>query len=520
VDALHVAMLLATLLLTFVSRAWPRAIMRTPPLGDTASHLAMIKAIRDNRHRVPDPLPRWLPEQRLNYPIFFHWLLSFLSPAALLRFERISGAVIDTAHNSLTMLLAYFLLLDQGAGSGLAASGAALAGLLFALSPRLIRPRERVLYLNPRPFGNLLVSMGFLGTLWFVWQGSWVVLAIGIIALALASITHKFTLQAIVFLAPLLSILTGSIWFVVALGFGLIVAILITRGRALRNWRSHIDYSRLYRSHIAPRFPIVRDTAWTILRNAFRAMRRGGNWRRELIKLVFNNEIDWIVQLAWLAPVGYLLVMVMVQSIQVPSEVLDLGAWVLGMVLIGLMTSMRPLRFLGQPTRYLEYAVLPGSVILAFLAVALPELPSGRIVVASVLALFMIVVALYYAVALLVQRRIRLDDFSGAVAWLAEQPPQVVLCAPVHGFSSAVWTDTDHTIVGWLGQMNDQTSENWLEDYLLLCPEQHFVLPNDLREIAERFGVDMVLVGPGADLDLGKMTKAHASGAYSVYRVK
>jgi hypothetical protein len=494
--------------------------MRQPPLGDTASHLAMIKAIRDNGHRVPDPLPRWLPEQRLYYPTFFHWLVSYLSPPTLVRFERISGALIDTLHNVLAMLVAYYILLGQGIDVTLAAQGAALTGLLFALSPRLIRPRERVFFLNPRAFGSLLVSLGFLGTLWFVWQGSWITLIVGVVAFGLASITHKFTLQVIIFVAPLLSILTASSWFVIALAAGLLVAIMLTRGRALRVWRSHVGYSRLYRSHIAPRFPIVRDTVWVILRKLLRALRGKENWQREAIRLVFNNEIDWLVQLSWIVPVGILTARAALRSFDAPPAFLLLGAWVLGAALIGLMTTIRPLRFLGQPTRYLEYAVLPASVVLGYAAVALPELPTIRLVVYAILIFFVVIVGLYYAVAFMVHRRIRLGEFSEIVAWLAEQPSQVILCAPVHGFSSAVWHNTKHTIVGWLGQMNDQTNESWLDDYLLLCPEQHFVLPHDLSQIIDCFGVSMILCGPGAEHDLSEMTHLHTSGAYVVYRVE
>jgi hypothetical protein len=519
VEISHSLILAAILIITFIVRAWPRLFMRQPPLGDTASHLAMIKAIRDNGHRVPDPLPRWLPEQRLYYPTFFHWLVSFVPPPALRGFERISGAVIDTVHNALTMLLAYSILIDQGIEVSPAVLGAALAGLLFTFSPRLIRPRERVFFLNPRAFGSLLVSVGFLGTFWYVWHGTWITLALGIIGFALASITHKFTLQVIVFAAPLLSILVGSAWFAAALVLGLLAAILMTRGRALKVWRSHMGYSRLYRSHIAPRFPIVRDTVWIILRKLFRALRRGENWQREAIRLVFNNEIDWLVQLSWIVPVGVLTAGTVQRSVDAPSEFLHLGAWTLGTVLIGLMTAIRPFRFLGQPTRYLEYAVLPASVVLGYAAVALPELPTIRLVVYGVLGLFVVVVGLYYAVAFMVHRRLRLDEFSDVVTWLAEQPSQVILCAPVHGFSSAVWKETKHTIVGWLGQMNDQKSETWLEDYLLLCPEQHFVLPRDLSRVIDRYGVNMVLHGPGAEHDLGDMTRIYSSGAYTVYRV-
>jgi hypothetical protein len=495
-------------------------IMRHPPLGDTVAHLAMIKAIRENGHRVPEILPRWIPEQQLYYPTFFHWLLSYLSPSALTSFERISGALLDSAHNVLTVAAAYFILVEQGIEVGLAAQGAALAGLLFAFSPRLIRPRERAFFLNPRPLGSLLVSVGFLGTLWFVWNGTWFFLILGVIAFGLASITHKFTLQVIIFLSPVMSILTGSLWFLAALGSGFAAAILITRGRALRMWSSHVGYSRLYRSHIAPRFPIVRDTAWSILRNALQEARGKGNWRREAIKLVFNNEIDWIVQLTWLAPVGIFLAAATFVPLNVPVQFLHLGYWVLGATLIGLLTTIRPLRFLGQPTRYLEYAALPASVFLAYAAVALPELTYSRAVVIAALALFLIVVAVYYGVALMVQQRIKLDAFFEAVAWLAEQPPQVVLCAPMHGLSSAVWIHTDHTIIGWLGQMNDQTSEQWLEDYLLLCPDQHFTLPHDLTRIIGRYRAGMVFCGPGVDHDLGKMTQVYAKGGYTAYRVE
>lgn len=518
-EVINALLPLAVSMLTFLSRAWPRLIMRQPPLGDTASHLAMIKAIRENRHRVPDPLPRWIPEQRLYYPTFFHWLVSFLAPSMLVQFERVSGAVIDTVHNAVAMLATYIIFIDQGIESGLAGQGAALAGLLFVLSPRLIRPRERVLFLNPRPFGNLLVSIGFLGTLWFIWQGAWLGLILGVFAFSLASITHKFALQVIVFVCPLLSIMTASAWFVIALVVGLFGAILLTGGRALRVWRSHIGYSQLYRSRIAPRFPIVRDTAWTILRNTLRALRSGGNWRREVIKLIFNNEIDWLIQLSWLVPVGYLLAVGRARPLNIPDVVLHLGAWVFGAVLVGLVTTIRPLRFLGQPTRYLEYAVLPACIILAYAVIDLPDLPSFQLAVYVLIGFFLAIVALYYAVAFMVHRRICLDDFFEVVAWLAEQPPQVVLCAPIHGFSSAVWQETRHTIIGWLGQMNDQTSEDWMDDYLLLCPEKHFVLPRDLSRIIGRYGVNLLFCGPGADHDLDRMTKSYSSGPYSVYRV-
>lgn len=520
VTLLDAILFLGVLLLTFLSRAWPRWYMREPSLSDAVTHLAMVKAIRENHHRVPDIVPRWVPKQRLLYPTFYHWLLSYLTPTALRQFERISGALLDTVHNALTMVAAYWLLSAQELPAAQVARGAVLAGLLFAVSPRLIRPEERAFFLNPRPFGALFVSIAFLGTLWFLWTEAWIVLTLAIIAFGITSISHKFAFQAIVFLSLMLSVLVGSAWFLVALAGGLLGAVLVTRGHALQIWRSHIGYSRLYRRHIAPRSPRIKDTAWTILRNAIEAKRRGGNWKREVIRLVFNTEVDWFAQAVWLLPVCYFVAVMAFTPLKAPAQVLHLGLWVVGATLIGLITTLQPLRFLGQSSRYLEYAVLPGSIFLAYVAVGLPDLASSRLIVWVVLILCAGTVILYYLVTLIVYKRTGLDELAKALNWLAEQPSQVVLCSPIHGLPSAVWTQTNHTVVGWIGQMNDQTSASWLEDYLALCPNQHLVLPYDLNPIIQRYGVDLVFCNPGVNHNLQNFSLAYENGGYTLYRVK
>jgi hypothetical protein len=357
---------------TFVLRVAPRWRLGHAISSDGYYHLAMARAIRENGRRLPDMHPRLALPHRYTYPFLYHWILAAVPSAWAERLERVSSAVCDAALVAWTWFVAWRAL--SAAGVETAPQIALWSAAATAIAPALLRVGggPRAYQGTPRTLGQLLFA---------VWSGSLVLCAmesapgwlpVAAVAVALAGITSKFANQAVVFCSILL--LASGRWEPCAsAAAGYAASVVFTRGRALGVLQGQIAHSVWYFRHLQHRFGYVAAPGL-------------GRWWRELLQTGGRPRLigAWAMcQRFWPHVLAVFLFHVPVFAMLAGGQagravraagveaglLAELGAWLTAGVALMLSTSWRPLRFLGEPERYLENMVPLQTIGFCWLAV-------------------------------------------------------------------------------------------------------------------------------------------------------
>ena len=200
--------LFCVLCLTFILRGTYGLFIPSglAPSGDTVIHLIIADGIRRNGHRIPDRFPEFLLSGPHSYPSFFHWLLSFIPKKTLERWERFIGSFLEMVHNVFIFFTCYYLARRQGGVNPMLVGF--MAAIVFALSPLFVDHVGRVFHLSERPFGSFWGTVFVFFALQYVASPDPWFLVGAIIAIGIIFISSKFTVQAILFISFIFSVLS------------------------------------------------------------------------------------------------------------------------------------------------------------------------------------------------------------------------------------------------------------------------------------------------------------------------
>jgi hypothetical protein len=335
---------------------------------DTFLHLHMAMAIRSHGG-LPKDTARTEYSTAYTYPFGYHWLLAMFPPQLMRPVERVTGGICDMLQTVWAGFIAFQLLELWGHTAGDAALGGLATAVLVAFSPAYlsIHGGPRAYMGSARPVGQLLFSI-FVGSalLWQHGEGAaWIIP--GVIAVALASVTSKFSNQAIT-LISLFACLFGE-WHALAVGaLGFALALLAFRGNFVNVIRGQIGHTLFYVRHLqAPYLDRALDTGPSYgqrMRTAFASARAYG--LRYLVDWLFSdpNLIHKItlLYLPGLIGLGYLAI-ALTRSIALPDTAVPLAALVAASILAAIMTQTRRFRYLGESYRYVEHTVMLQAVL-------------------------------------------------------------------------------------------------------------------------------------------------------------
>ena len=409
-------LILLVLCSAFVLRVLPRLILKNAICSDAYFHLSMARAIRDNGHRIPDTIPRVILPHRYAYPYLYHWLVSFLSEKNRLRFERISGAAIDTLYVFVSYLFVNWMLSEAGF-SEYGETMALWTAFLVAIAPGLLRvgTGPRAYHGSPRPLGQLLFLIYMCSFVLFSLShnGRWLLLSF--LAAVLIVITSKFTNQVAVFFGLLLCLM-GNFVPLVTFVTGFLFAGIITNGRAFRVVRTQVEYSIFYFKHLQKRY------LYPGVRNMVAYLGSLGSCLKSMVyftKTVFRDRsgIDHLIRgLVWLFTETYWphlilssfpqVVIIIIFSISwhectnIAPGVSSLGAlfgpWIVVSFAWMIITSLKPFLFLGEAVRYVENTVMPQILLLTIFAFALNKPWTLRVIFIYSLISYVMYVKIYY----------------------------------------------------------------------------------------------------------------------------
>ncbi len=303
--------------------------------GDTFFHLLISKSIRESHGRFPSAFKNVTFDEGekkyhyLSYPPLFHYLTALFPARAYLKVSRFLNIVILAGVSTIAALCVYNLTFN-GYLAVLAAFVAIFNMAVFELE----------VMFTPRPLGLLLYSILF----YLVVFSPQSALFTGVIALTISLIilTHKFATQAILFVLVSYAVVFGNVSLIVALGFGFLLAILLSRGSYLGILKEHASWLYFY-AHHPNKASYVYKLRRVIIRNLW------------YLPLLFASAVLF----AQRGPGMFGIFNVRVLF------------WAFVPLIVAVLVALPKLSFLGEDYRYIEYSVVPVSITLMLLLATL-----------------------------------------------------------------------------------------------------------------------------------------------------
>lgn len=314
--------------------------------GDDLTHLSMVKEFKRTHGKKIDFT--WMyPLTKSDYPSGFHYLV-YLTRIPMKLLEQYGG-LLPVLFDSI-LLLFFFIILHGVLG---------LTSWWFVLMPfcRLFYEHDgRSIHFSERAFGMLAGSVYLICLHLIIATSTSVGLyAIALLGFFLAIMSSKFAIQAIIFFSVLLSIFSASASYIGGLLLCLLIVMVFSKKQAIEVLSGVLRHSRFYRRvfmHINPAIKNHYKDLLLLLRHPTNLDLLFSN---SLLKIIWNNPFNLAVIYC---------------SLNTPFDAWQMFAWC-GIALTVLI-AWRPLTFLGEPERYLEYSLLPSFIVFVVYESILP----------------------------------------------------------------------------------------------------------------------------------------------------
>jgi len=467
---------------------------------DAYAHLLYIQDIRTSGHCIPaNPSKIEMPAP-YGYPFLMHFLLSFLPETTDEIVERWFSPLMDLLLAGLVLLLVPMDVVQL--------PGALLGVGLILTTAQLIRfDQPHGTGLSARKPGLFFVSIyGFSLILWLT-RGAPQWFLIATLALLCVCLTSKFGLQSGLILT------VGVVFFdlsaVGPLLLGWVAAILVTGGKYWELFWSQVQHLTWYATvGQYDRF----SHSWT------------GNVQSEIVSLRSPRDVARFIYyhrpiMALLYnPVVLLFALYLVAGWQgfISLRYSDpYFLWTGSLVVAFVATSLPHLKFLGEPARYLEYALLPTTVLTATLwegsSLAIQLAIVGVLILGSIAVVGNIIAIGTWASP-------EKPDMKALIDWLSDQERGNVLVSP-RGENYEIAYRTPHTVIDL---MLNKWSPEIRQTVVKFTNGTDRKITNDVEWLDEMFGPDYVVFRDdryeSGELHPPDKTPAFLRGKYTVYR--
>lgn len=345
-------------------RALPRFRLPNVYLSDTYLHLHCAQLIREGGYKLPARLPRVLLGHEFTYPFLYHYLLALFPLRQRLWLERHTGAIFDTA--SLAVIYAFLEWLAGRGGAVLDSRAPLLVAALFAISPALLRigSGPRAYNGSPRTVGQFLYLLHILAAYSSLTTHSPAAAALSALAGGAVVLTAKFATQVLIFFGAFFAAFV-SVWYLALLAGAFAVALVLGGRRAWRVLVGQYRFSDFYFRHLQAIF----------LHHSARSLKEYGislltHVRDVLTRGAVRPALAWYFSEPH--PL-HLLITVYTPFLVLPQLAADYPAmsaadrflfvWILAALVWFAATKSKPLMFLGEGERYLEYATFPSLAL-------------------------------------------------------------------------------------------------------------------------------------------------------------
>lgn len=330
--------------------------------SDHRVHMRLIRDIRRNKHRFVDCSPYDMLRSPVLHPQCFNWMLSFFSDAFLETHYKKVMASINMASVAACLGFARWMYPELQPGISQDAF-VLLVGLVYLFTPfNYVVWNAKNVGLSGRSFGLLLGHLYLYAIVAFSYHDvtwMWPVLLVLAVVVIMAS---TFAFQFLLFASPILGVITGDFALlpIPFLAYPIYYALCgkVARTHLLVQLRHKIYYARFFaeKTILAKRHSIYRDFFYDFWVRLARNPKKG-------LKYIYSNSLItlvWGVPFAWGTAAVLMIAGSFVELPTITGFLCNLIFVAMGLVLA---TSFRKTRFLGQPERYIEFAVPMLSVV-------------------------------------------------------------------------------------------------------------------------------------------------------------
>jgi hypothetical protein len=477
-------------LLTLVSRlAYLRGFSFNLIDKDVSCHLYLVRSIRENQGCIRKTYTQFLLDDN-TYPQAFHkWVA--LAGFSLPFLERWGGVIPIVFDCLLLLFIAWVLQLNHAAHFGWL--------LLFPLIRLLWAVEDRAFLFNPRAFGDFWANV-YLGSAFMAaetHQWPWLILAS--VSFLVFSTSSKFAWQAVVFFTLLLSLVLWRPDLWVVFGLSLLISAILSGGYNLKVLKGLIIHSYVYKT-------VVMKVSWGF-KNYYRSwleVFHRTNSRRLLFHFFHHNPLaKMVTQYPIIIP---FLVIVVQQGFPFSSWVL----YALTGPLLVFIIALEPLKFLGEPERYLEFSILP-------IFVTLSQYPVKEHWVGFSLAVCMGLISVWLQIILKREEKPKLvkEDYARFLDALRELPDSVILTIP-HRTSMRLAFDVPEKH-RYAATFLNVGLGRFYEGYKALYPDYTGYPANNLAKLISHYNVNYVVLNKNSLYFLNKITKGQPYYEFSQF---
>jgi hypothetical protein len=334
--------------------------------SDTYFHLYCAAAIREHSFRLPDRLPRIILPHRYSYPFLYHYLLACLPMKFRLWAERLTGAFFDTLSLVFIYVFSEWGVLQMG--DIRLRSLPIVVAALFAFSPALMRiySGPRAYNGSPRTVGQTLYLLHILSAYYALKTNSLIGLAISLSVGASLVVTAKFGNQVLVFFGAFFVVWVSYQYALLLLGCFLL-ALLFTKGHAWSVVKGQVKHSIFYFKNLQRvfLFPYTGSFGSWVQRGSEELGRLIRTGNLEAFLRWFYGERYYLHLLLTVYPQFLLLFYLFIPGVLSDPLEQFLLIWMAAGFIWFVFTKTRPLLFLGEGERYLEFALFPSLFLSA-----------------------------------------------------------------------------------------------------------------------------------------------------------
>jgi hypothetical protein len=228
-------------IISFAIQTWPRFANRYFGV-DTWRHLEMADYIRVNK-ALPKENKKYIFSEPSDYPPMLRVVLAALPRKKVEQWQWFLSPAFDTLHCFILFLVGWVLTSSFWGG--------AIAQITYILSPLVVMENSN---LTTRSFASFLSSLTFFSYVCFWAYGSYWFYIVALIFGILLILTHRFSLQAFLFLSIGLMVVSRSMQPILFLALSFGGAVLISGGYSWRVFTGHIKMLEFWRRNIHNRY--------------------------------------------------------------------------------------------------------------------------------------------------------------------------------------------------------------------------------------------------------------------------
>ena len=361
-DTMHLQLGLL-LLLQFLLNALQ--MIGSQPGSDHNYHLGLIRGIRQNGRRFVRSYPNTVGERYFAYPQFYHWILSFAPYDMVTRHYGAFESAISIIQ--LICFWAFAYTIYPFVDTYMEVDRFILFGsLIFIFTPFSYAIwNAKNTGIGARGFGLLLGQIYLYFIAWYLLYGNVSFLLSTFFLGFVIIISSQFAMQFVLLSAPLFALIFRNPLFLLIPVFALLLFYVTMPNCASSFIRGQINHKTTYYRYLADKF-ILRErySIWRDFVYDF-WVKAGSDFQMFFLYVYHNPLVSVLLGFPFLTLYAYhCLVDGDVRGAVLSNEGVFCMAVAVGVSLLAfLLTSSRKTRFLGEPQRYVEFAIPQISIL-------------------------------------------------------------------------------------------------------------------------------------------------------------